>query len=133
MLQTNVKVGEKLRWGSCIGLFHYLFVILNLRDCVSLHMEQLGSDSNSQTCLRGSLESFWNREITQRLNLITNLMMVSTQRNICSTYSRGLCFKQQHLPKDSFIRFIEYSGSKTGRRVCIVLMRVTFICLWHFY
>lgn len=83
------------------------FVILNLRGCVSLHMEQLGSDSNSQTCLTGSLELFGNREITQRPNLITNLTMVSTECNICSTYSRGLCFKQQHFPKDSFIRFIE--------------------------
>ncbi len=46
------KVG-KFYW--FISLF---FVILNLRECVSLHMEQLGSDSNSQTCLRGSLELF---------------------------------------------------------------------------
>lgn len=58
MLQTNVQIAEKIRWGSFIGLFHYFFVILNLREYVSLHMEQLGSDSNSQTCLRGSLELF---------------------------------------------------------------------------
>lgn len=58
MLQTNVQIAEKNKIGEFYWFISLYFVILNLRDCVSLHMEQLGTDSNSQACLRGSLELF---------------------------------------------------------------------------
>lgn len=94
-------------------------------------MVQLGSDSNWQTCLSVPLKSYWNREITHRLNLITDLTMVwALERNICSTYSRELCFKQSHLPTRSFVSFIEWNW---GRWDFVLLMHVTFRCLWHFY